>query len=147
LTSDDSYTDFYFLDNETSGYIAQNGDKTYYLSYNAGGECEATPIADSKLDIIAIQNNRIYFSDGGAIKFIDCYNFKLNGNKTQQDVLTLDNMQTYSYDIDSNNLYVYATSGSNTYLYSVKIGNVIDGEKIEAKLLGVYSEGDAPEQE
>ena len=147
LTSDNSYTNFYFLDNETSGYIAQNDNKTYYLTYNAGGECDVMPLADSKLDIIAIKNNYMYFNDGGSIKRINCYEFKLNGNKTQETIITLDNIQTYSYDIDSNNLYVYATSGDNTYLYSIKVGNILDGETVEAKLLGVYNEGDAPEVE
>ena len=46
------------------------------------------------------------------------------------------------YDIDENNLYVYATQGENDYLYSVNIGNVIEGHKVEKKLLGVYNDSD-----
>lgn len=144
ITADDAYTDFYFLDNETSGYIAQTSDKTYYLQYSAGGVLEAKPIADSKLEIMTIKNNYIYFKSGNDIKRINYYNFKTNGDKTQQAVLTVEGLQTYSYDIDDDNLYVYATSGSSTYLYSIKVGNIIDDEGFEAKLLGVYENGDAP---
>ena len=147
LTKDSSYTTLYFLENETSGYIAQNDSKTYYLTYNAGGECEATPIAESKIEIIAIQNNNVYFKDGSAIKYINCFNFKLNGDKTQHQVLVGDDIKTYSYDIDSSNLYVYATKGDNTYLYSINIGNTIDGETIEKQLLGVYHKDDKPKAE
>lgn len=147
LTADDSYTDFYFLDNETDGYIAQSSDKTYYLAYGSGSELEATPIADSKLEIMAIKNNYIYFKSGNDIKRINYYNFKTKGDKTQESVLTIEGLQTYGYDIDADNLYVYATSGSNTYLYSIKVGNTIDGEDFEARLLGIYKDGDAPEVE
>lgn len=145
LTADESYTDFYFLDNETSGYIAQNGEKTYYLSYNAGGECVATPIASTKIEIIAIKNNYIYFKSNNDIKRINYYDFKVNGDKTEQSVLTIDGLQAYDYDIDDNNLYVYAKTNSNTYLYSIKVSNVLEGEEFEKQLLGVYEDGDAPE--
>jgi len=147
LTSDNSYTNIYFLDNETSGYIAQSDSKTYYLTYNAGGDCEATPIADSKIDIIAIKNNYVYFNDGNTIKRINCYNYRVNGDKTQETLLSIDNIKTYSYDIDANNLYVYATTGSNTYLYSINVGNIVDGEVAETKLMGVYAKSDLPKDE
>ena len=147
LTMDDSYTDFYFLDNETSGYIVQNDSKTYYLTYNAGGQSEAKIIADSKIDIIAVKNNYIYFNSSNTIKRINCYNFKINGDKTQETIAKVDNIQAHGYDIDSHNLYVYSTSGDNTYLYSISIGNVVEGDEVEPKLLGVYKDGDAPKAE
>lgn len=141
------YDNFYFLNNETSGYIAQTSDKTYYLTYNAGGECEATPIADSKLEIMAIKNNYIYFNSSNTIKRINCYNFKVSGNNTQETIIELENLETHAYDIDANNLYVYATKGENTYLYSIMVGNIIEGETVEAKLLGVYNKSDVKTSE
>ena len=72
---------------------------------------------------------------------------KNSGDTTQQTVITLDNIQTYDYDIDDTNLYVYATQGSNTYLYSINLNNVLEDESFEQKLLGVYAEGDVPEAE
>lgn len=141
------YDKFYFLDNETSGYIAQTSDKTYYLTYNAGGECEATPIADKKLEIMEIRNNYIYYKDSNTIKRINCYEFKVSGDKTEETIIELENIQSYSYDIDADNIYVYATKGENTYLYSIEVGNMIDGEDVEAKLLGVYADSDIESEE
>jgi hypothetical protein len=147
LTADSSYTGFYLLDKETSGYIAYSDSKTYYLTYNGDNVSEATPIADSKLEIIAVRNNYVYVKDGTDIKRINIYNLKTTMDKTQETVISLENIQTYDYDIDDNNLYVYATQGNNSYVYSVNIGNMIEGETAEAKLLGVYESGDAPEIE
>lgn len=137
------YDNFYFLGNETSGYIAQTSSKTYFVAYNEGD----TPyqIADSKLEIISIYGGYIYFKDDTTIKRINYFN--LPNDKTQETIIELENIKTYSYDIDANNLYVYATSGSNTYLYSVNVGNKVDGEDFEAKLLGEYQSGDAPTTE
>jgi len=145
LTSDNTYTDFYFLENETSGYIAQNGSKTYYLSYNAGGECDAMPLTDSKLNIIATKDNYVYYTSGKEIKRINCFNF--TGSAKEETIITLEDVQSYGYDIDSNNLYVYAKKGQHTYLYSITIGNIIEGEEAEERLLGVYADGDAPTTE
>lgn len=136
------YDAFYLLDNETSGYIAQSSSKTYYIDYMTN---EAYPIADSKIEIMTIRNNYIYFKSGNDIKRINYYDFKTNGDKTQQSVLTVDGLQVYDYDIDDNNLYVYAKTGSNTYLYSIKVSNVLEGEDFERNLLGVYNEDDVPE--
>ncbi len=147
LTQDSSYTTLYFLDNETSGYIVQNDSKTYYLTYNAGGECEATPITDTKIEIMAIKNNNVYFKDGSAIKYINCYEFKVSGDKTQHTIIEGDDIATHAYDIDAHNLYVYATKGSHTYLYSINVGNMIEGEEVQKQLLGVYNTSDIEENE
>ena len=56
-------------------------------------------------------------------------------------------MQSYDYDIDDSNLYVYAKQGNNTYLYSINVSNVLEDEEFEAKLLGVYQQGDVPTTE
>lgn len=147
LTSDKDYTDLYLLDNETDGYIAQSSDATYYLSYNAGNESTPQLVASNKLEIMAVKNGYIYFKDSSDIKRINYYDLKNSGDTTQQTVITLDNIQTYDYDIDDTNLYVYATQGSNTYLYSINLNNVLEDESFEQKLLGVYAEGDVPEAE
>lgn len=136
------YDTFYFLDNETNGYIAQTSSKTYFIKYTAGGEGEATPIADTKLEIMAIKRGYIYFKSDNKIKRINYVN--LPYDTTQEELVTIENLKTYGYDIDENNLYVYATSGSNTYLYSIKVDNVIEGDKFEAKLLGEYKSSDIP---
>ena len=141
LTDNGSYTSFYILENEISGYIAQTDAKTYYVS-NDG---EEYPIAEEKIDIMAVKNNYIYFNSSNTIKRINYYN--LPANKTAETVLKLDELQAYDYDIDFNNLYVYATSGTNTYLYSIKVNNLIDGEDFEKKLLGVYQQNDIPESQ
>lgn len=141
LTRNGDYTDFYLLENEVSGYIAQTSDKTWYIDGNG----EAYPVVEEKLDIIAIKNNYIYFNSSNTIKRINYYN--LPSDKTQETVLQLDGLQAHDYDVDFNNLYVYATSGSNTYLYSIMVGNIVGDEEFEAKLLGVYQNGDAPEIE
>jgi len=146
LTSDSSYTNMYFLENETSGYIVQSDSKTYYLTYNAGGECEATPISN-KIDIIAIQNNYVYFNDSNTIKRINCYDLKVYGDASTETLLSVNDVKTYSYDIDSNNLYVYAAKGSNTYLYSINIGSVVEGEGYKTKLLGIYNKADLTNNE
>lgn len=135
------YENFYFLGNETSGYIAQTSSKTYLVTNNG----EAYPVADSKLDIIAINDGYVYFKNENTIKRINYNN--LPHTTTQETVIELENIKTYSYDIDSNNLYVYAISGSNTYLYSIKVGNLIEDEQFEAKLLGSYQSGDAPSKD
>jgi organic radical activating enzyme len=88
------------LDKETSGYIAYSDSKTYYLTYNGDNVSEATPIADSKLEIIAVRNNYIYVKDGTDIKRINIYNLKTIMDKTQETVISLENLQTYDYDID-----------------------------------------------
>ena len=142
LTSDKDYTALYLLDNETDGYIAQSSDKTYYLTYNAGSESTPLPIADSKLEIMTVKNGYIYFKSGSDIKRINIYNLKTVGDKTQETVLTVEGLLSYSYDIDDYNLYVYATKGSNSYLYSINVSNLVEGETFEQLLLGVYDEGD-----
>ena len=109
----DEYDTFYFLDNETSGYIVQNSSKTYYLPYN--DTKEAKPIADSKLEIMTINNNYIYYKSSNTIKRINYYNFALTGDKTEQTVIIIENLKSYQYDIDENYLYVYADKGENTY--------------------------------
>lgn len=141
------YTEFYFLENETSGYIAQTEDKTYYLTYDAGGLSQVIPIADSKLNIMAIKNNYIYINESSEIKRINIYNLSTSHDTTQETVLTLENMQTYQYDIDDHYIYMYATMGENTYLYGIYINNPIDGDEFEAKLIGVYLESDIEESE
>lgn len=138
------YDAFYLLENETSGYIAQTSSKTYYIDYMTD---EAYPLVDSKIEIIAIRNSYIYYKSSNDIKRINYYDFKVNGDKTEQSVLTISDLQAYDYDIDDNNLYVYAKSNSNTYLYSIKVSNVLEGEEFEKQLLGVYEDGDAPESE
>lgn len=142
------YTNFYFLENETDGYIAQTSDKTYYLSYTAGGIGEAYPIADSKLEIMTVAEGKIYFKSSNDIKYIDYYDFKQNPNTvaTQHTLVTVTDMQTYDYDIDTNYLYVYAKKGENTYLYNIYINNIIEGETIEAKHLGSYLSTDIEEE-
>ena len=147
LTNDKDYTDLYLLDNETDGYIAQSSSKTYYLSYNAGNIATPVVVSDSKLEIMAIKNNYVYYKSSSDIKCINYHDLKVQGDAEEQTILNLSNIQTYDYDIDDNNLYVYATSGSNTYLYSIKINNVLEEDGYEAKLLGVYNDGDAPETE
>lgn len=146
LNKDRSYTELILLENETDGYLAHGDNITYYLSYSAGNVSDPLPIStDSTLDIIAVRNGYIYFKDGNDIKRISIQNLKTNGDITKETVLTIENIQTYDYDIDDNNLYVYAKQGSNTYLYSIKVSNILEGEKFEKKLLGVYNNGDAPE--
>lgn len=135
------YDNFYFLENETNGYIAQTSDTTWLLTYDG----TARVIDKSKLDIIAINAGYIYFKSDTTIKRINYNN--LPNDTTQETVLSLENLKTYSYDIDSSNLYVYASSGSNVYVYSINVGNKIDGEEFEAKLLGNYKSGDAPTKE
>lgn len=147
LTSDKDYTDLRLLENETDGYIAQSGDTTYYLSYNAGNESDPIVLDTTKLDIIAVRNGYIYIKESEDIKRIDINKLKTTGDATKKTVITVKDMKTYDYDIDDNNLYVYATQGSNTYLYSVKVSNVMEGEEFELKLMGVYDEGDVPTEE
>ena len=147
LTSDSDYTDLYLLDNETSGYIAQSENKTYYLNYNSGAESTPIPIDNSKLEIIKVHNNYIYLKSGDEIKRINIHNLKVNNDATQETVATVEGLQPHGYDIDNNNLYVYATAGSNTYLYSIDISNAVEEEKFEKTLLGVYNAGDIPEAE
>ncbi len=134
------YTNFYFLENESDGYIAQTSDKTYYLTYNASGMNEAYPIADSKLEIMLVKDGNIYFKSSNDIKCINYFDCKLNPTQypTQTTLTTVSDMQTYGYDVDNNYLYVYAKKGDNTYLYSIYINNLIDDETVEAKLLGSY---------
>ncbi|MBQ7798113.1 MAG: hypothetical protein IJ371_03220 [Clostridia bacterium] len=147
LTSDKDYTDLYLLENETDGYIAQSEDYTYYISYSAGTESTPKLVDKSKLEIIAIRNGYIYFKSSNDIKRINIHNLKTSGDTTQETVLTVKDIQIYDYDIDDNNLYVYATQGDNTYLYTINVGNVIEGEEFEQKLLGVYNTSDAPQVE
>lgn len=142
LTSDKNYTQIYLLDNETDGFIAVSSDKSYYLNYNAGAESTPLPIADSKLEIVAINNNYIYVKSDTSIKRINVSNLKNNADKEQETVLDVTGLQTYTCDIDDHNLYVYATKGSNTYLYSINVGNVIEGESFTQQLLGVYDGAD-----
>ncbi|MBO5910076.1 MAG: hypothetical protein J6Q15_01060 [Clostridia bacterium] len=147
LTSNKDYTDLYFLENETDGYIVQSSDKTYYLSYNSGNVSAPIVVADEKIEIMASRNSYMYYKIGNDIKRISYYDLKTQGSAEEETILTLENMKTYSYDIDDNNLYVYATSGSNTYLYSIKVSNIMEEDDYEAKLLGVYKEGDVPEKD
>ncbi|MBQ8522839.1 MAG: hypothetical protein IJ458_04210 [Clostridia bacterium] len=147
LTSDKDYTDLYLLDNETDGYIVQSNDKTYYMNYASGTEATPVPIADTKISIMEVRNGYLYFKDSNNIKRINIYDLKTKSDSTSETVITLENMETHDYDIDDNNLYVYATQGSNTYVYSIKIANLLEGEEFESKLLGIYADGDAPEQE
>ena len=144
LTNDKNYTKLYLLDNETDGYIAQSDSKTYYLSYNAGNISEPIIANESKIDIITIRNNYIYYKTENDIKRINYHNLKTEGSAEEESLLTVNDMQTYDYDIDDNYLYVYATSGSNTYLYSIKINNVLEEDSYENRILGVYNDGDAP---
>ncbi len=145
LTSNKDYTDMYFLDNETDGYIFQSSDTTYYVNYTSNGK--ALPIGEGKLEIMAIKNAYIYYKDSNDIKRISYYDLKTKGSAEEETVLTVEGIQIYDYDIDDNNLYVYATSGSNTYLYSINVDNVAVGESFEKKLLGVYLDGDVPSKE
>lgn len=147
--SQTEYTTFYLLENESDGYIAQTSDKTYYLTYSSNGNSEAYPIADSKLDIMLINNGVIYVKSSNDIKTINYLDCKLNPNEypTQSNLITVDGMQTYGYDVDNNYLYIYAKKGDNTYLYSVYINNPIDGENAEVKLLGTYLSTDVEEDE
>lgn len=142
LTSDKDYTALYLLDNETDGYIAQSSDKTYYLTYRQGGESTPVPIADTKIDIMTIKNGYIYLKSSNDIKRINIYNLKNNGDRTQETVLTIEGLQSYSYDIDDHNLYVYANKGDHTYLYSINVSNIVEDESFEHTLLGVYNNSD-----
>ena len=147
LTSDKDYTNIYLLENETDGFIAQTSSKTYYLSYNSGAESTPIVVDSSKLEIIAMQNGYIYIKSDTEIKRINIYDLKTSGATTQETVITIDGLQAYACDIDSNNLYVYATKGSNTYLYSIRLSGLIEGEAFEQQLLGVYESADAPQVE
>ncbi len=144
LTSDKDYTNIYLLENETDGFIAQTSGKTYYLSYNAGAESTPIVVDSSKLEIIAMQNGYIYVKSSTDIKRINIHDLKTSGITTQQSVITVEGLQAYACDIDSNNLYVYATKGSNTYLYSIRLSGLVEGESFEQCLLGVYESSDAP---
>ena len=144
LTSDKDYTNIYLLENETDGFIAQSSNKTYYLSYNAGAESTPIVVDNSKLEIIAMQNGFIYIKSGTDIKRINIHDLRTSGITTQQSIITIEGLEAYTCDIDSNNLYVYATKGSNTYLYSIALSGLIDGETYEQRLLGVYESSDAP---
>ncbi len=147
LTSDKDYTDLYLLDNETDGYIVQSDSKTYYLSYSSGNISEPIVVSKSKIEIMAIRNNYIYYKSGNDINRINYFDLKTQGTADEETLLTVNDMQAYDYDIDDNNLYVYAISGANTYLYSIRINNVLEEESYETRVLGVYSEGDAPTTE
>jgi len=147
LTSDKDYTDLYFLENETDGYIVQSEDKTYYLRYNSSNVSAPIVVADSKIDIMAIKNSYVYYRSDNDIKRISYYDLKTTGSADEETILTVEELQTYGYDIDDNNLYVYATTGSNTYLYSIKVSNIMEDDSYETKLLGVYDEGDISEDE
>lgn len=147
LTSDKDYTDIYLLDNETDGFIAQSSGKTYYLNYNSGNVSSPVIVNDSKIEIIAIKDSYIYYKSSNDILRISYYDLKTKGSAEAETLLTIENSQTYAYDIDETNLYIYAKSGSNTYLYSIKVANVMEGESYEAKLLGVYNTGDVPSDE
>ena len=89
----------------------------------------------------------MYIKSGSDIKRINIYELQTEGNTTQETVITIEGLQTYDYDVDSNNLYVYATKGSNTYLYSITINGVIEGENYEQCLLGVYDNADSVVEE
>lgn len=145
LTSDKDYTDIYLLDNETDGYIVKTDSKTYYLSYNSGTVSDPVVISTAG-EIIAVKNNYIYYNDSDTIKRVSIYDLRTTGSVVEEEIITVKDMQAYSYDIDDNNLYVYAKSGENTYLYSIKVSNIMEGESYEQKLLGVYLEGDEPEE-
>jgi hypothetical protein len=144
LTANKDYTDLYFLENETDGFLVQTSDKTYYLNYNAGNISDPIVMADSKIEIMATKNSYVYYKSGNDIKRISYYDLKTKGSAEEESVLTLKDIQTYDYDIDDNNLYVYAKSGSNTYVYSIKVSNMMEEDEYEAKLLGVYKSGDVP---
>ena len=144
LTSDKDYTNIYLFENETDGFIAQTSSKTYYLSYSAGAESTPVVVDNSKLEIIAMKDGFIYVKSSTEIKRINIHDLKTTGIATQQSVITIEGLQAYACDIDSNNLYVYATKGSNTYLYSIAISGMIEGESFEYNLLGVYDSADAP---
>jgi len=147
ITSNKDYTDLYFLGNESDGYIVQTSDKTYYLSYNSSNINAPILVADEKIEIMESRNSYVYFKSGNDIKRINYYDLKTKGTVTIETLLTVEGIKTYSYDIDDNNLYVYATSGSNTYLYSIRISNIMEEDKYETKLLGVYNLGDEPKTE
>ena len=147
LTSDKDYTDLYLLDNETDGYIAQTADKTYYLTYSSGNINAPIVVEDSKIEIMESRNGYIYYKSGSDIMRISYYDLKTKGTAEGEKLLTVDGLQTYSYDIDDTNLYVYATKGSNTYLYSIKVSNVLEGEEYESKLLGIYDKVDVENSE
>jgi hypothetical protein len=147
LTKMDGFTTLYLLENETDGYIVQTDSKTYYMSYSASNISNPIIASDSKIDVMAIKNNYIYYKSDSTIKRINYYNLKTQGNAEEETVLNVTDMQSYGYDIDNDNLYVYANTGSNTYLYSIKINNVLEDEDYEAKLLGVYNNSDKPKTE
>jgi hypothetical protein len=147
LTSDKDYTDIYLLENETDGYIAQTSSKTYYLNYNAGAESTPIVLDSTKLEIIAIKDGFVYIKSGTDIKRINIHDLKTLGTTTQEHLITIEGLQAYECDIDSNNLYVYATKGYNTYLYSITLSGVIEGESYEQRLLGVYDSVDVPVEE
>lgn len=147
LTADKDYTDLYLLENETDGYVAQSADKTYYLKYNASNISDPVIIAGSKIEIMASRNGYLYYKDGTTINRISYEDLKVGGTAEPEEVLTVENLQDYGYDIDDNNLYVYANMGSNTYLYSIKISNKLEDEDFEAKLVGVYQDADIPTTE
>lgn len=146
LTKDKDYTEIIFLENETDGHLFQGADKTYYLQYNSGSISDPLHF-DSKLDVIAVGGGYIYTKSEHDIKRINIHYLKTAKNKTQEDVITIENLQAYEYDIDGDYLYVYATTGSNTYLYSVKLTNIMEGESFERKLLGSYIDSDVPKDE
>lgn len=138
LTDNEDCIEICFLENETDGYIVNTSDKSYYLDAQGGS---LYPF-EEKLEIIAVRGGYIYLNEDSTIKRINVYNLKVSKDMTKQEVLTVDGLQTYNYDIDEQNLYVYATKGTNTYLYSIKISNVMDDEEFEKKLLGVYDSAD-----
>ncbi len=146
----EAYTALCVLENETDGCILQTDSKTYYLPYEEFANSQTRPVApynisDSKLDIIGIKNGCIYFNSSNEIKRINIYDIDSTGSVESESIIKIDELQTYSYDIDENNIYVYATSGANTYLYSVKVNNVLEDEEFEQKLLGVYEKADEVE--
>lgn len=143
--TNNEYSNIYLLDNKDNAFIVQTDAATYYLEYNPGDISKRHVIAESKIDIMTVSNNYIYYKSNAEIKRINYYNMPAVKNETS--ILTLDGLQAYSYDIDYNNLYVYATKGSNTYLHSIQVGNIIEGQSPEAKLLGVYANGDAPAED
>ena len=144
LTSDKDYTNIYLLENETDGFIAQSSSATYYLGYNTGAESAPVLIDSSKLEFIAMQDGYVYVKSSTDIKRISIHNLKTSGVATQESVITVEGLQAYTCDVDSNNLYVYATKGSNTYLYSIRLSGIVEGETFEQRLLGVYESADAP---
>lgn len=139
----DEYDTFYFLDNESSGYIVQSDSKTYYLPY--GNTNNAKILLESKIDIMTIYDNHIYYKSSNDIKRVNMYEFITANNVEDKTLLTLEGIKTYQYDIDQNNLYVYADKGENTYLYSIYL-NDSDDVEFEAKLLGVYQDSDISEE-